>query len=346
MSYSSIKPDKPRTPDIRHARPSLAIVVPCYNEEQILDTLFARLGALGDRLIKAGKISAPLDLVLVDDGSSDATWDMIQTASCDARLTGVRLSRNQGHQNALLAGLHHSEADITVTMDADLQDDPDAIEAMIDAYQDGAEIVFGVRASRACDTAFKRATALGYYRLLSVLGVDIIPNHADYRLMGRKALHALNQFSERNLFLRGVIPQLGFRVETVTYDRAPRTAGESKYPLGKMLALAIEGITSFSVRPLRMITLIGFVVAGLSLVLAVRALLAWMTEDTVPGWSSIIISIYFLGGLHLIALGVIGEYVGKIYKETKGRPRFIVDEVTLKQPRMETFEPLQVVRAE
>ncbi|MEM1102211.1 MAG: glycosyltransferase family 2 protein, partial [Pseudomonadota bacterium] len=279
-------------------------------------------------LVKEGRIAEPAEILLVDDGSRDRTWPMIEAARASHGATGLRLSKNQGHQAALLAGLLNADADVTISMDADLQDDPNVVRDMLDRYREGAEIVFGVRAARDTDTAFKRMTARGYYKLLGGMGVDIIPDHADYRLMSAKALAALDSFQERNLFLRGLVRQIGFETATVTYDRAARVAGESKYPLAKMLALAIEGITSFSIKPLRLITAMGFIVAGLSLCYAVYSLVMWSMGSVVPGWTSIVLPIYILGGIHMIALGVIGEYIGKIYLETKARPRYIVDEIT------------------
>jgi glycosyltransferase involved in cell wall biosynthesis len=302
-------------------------VVPCFNEEAALPALLARLDRLMTDLTDAGSVSDPVEVVLVDDGSSDRTWQVILAASRKHRVTGVRLSRNHGHQRALLAGLMHAGTDVVVSMDADLQDDPGVVAQMLDAYRNGAEIVYAVRKSRTADTAFKRFSARGYYWLMGKLGVDLLPDHADFRLISRKALRALGEFGETNLFLRGLIRQLGFTSAVVAYDRAPRSAGESKYPLRKMLTFALEGITSFSVKPLRLITGAGFFIAGLSFLYACYSILAWMMGETVPGWASTVLPIYLLGGLHLIALGIIGEYIGKIYQETKRRPRFIVDEI-------------------
>lgn len=327
MSYSPRAVEPALLAGAPRPAPTLAIVIPCYNEEAVLPVLFARLEALAARLEAEGVIAGRLRLVLVDDGSSDATWSMIAAARDRQNVTGLRLSRNHGHQRALLAGLMSTDADAVISMDADLQDDPEAILPMLAAYRRGAEIVFGVRASRGTDTAFKRRTARAYYRLLSGLGVDLIPDHADFRLMSRKAVRALAEFGESNLFLRGLVPQLGFASEIVTYDRAARAAGESKYPLRKMLALAIEGVTSFSIKPLRLITLLGFAVASLAFLAILYTLASWVFGATLPGWTSTVLPIYFLGGAHLVALGVIGEYVGKIYQETKRRPRFIIEDV-------------------
>ncbi|MCH2077640.1 MAG: glycosyltransferase family 2 protein [Rhodobacteraceae bacterium] len=308
--------------------PTLSFVIPCYNEEEALPALLEALTTLSARLVKSGRIAAPAEPMLVDDGSRDNTWKMIEAARKTHGVTGLRLSRNQGHQAALLAGLLNSDADVTISMDADLQDDPTVVEQMLDRYREGAEIVFGVRAARDTDTAFKRITARGYYKMLTAMGVDIIPDHADFRLMSAKTIRALDSFKERNLFLRGLVRQIGFESAIVTYDRAERVAGDSKYPLRKMLSLAVEGVTSFSIKPLRIITGLGFIVAGLSMCYAIYSLVMWTMGSVVPGWTSIVLPIYILGGVHMIALGVIGEYIGKIYLETKGRPRFIVDEIT------------------
>lgn len=327
MSSSPVKLDPAKPAEGHRPLPSLSIVIPCHNEEDMLPRLYRRLETLDADLALAGAISAPLELILVDDGSRDATWSLIEKAETTLRIKGIRLSRNHGHQHALFAGLMKAETDVIVSMDADLQDDPDAVIEMVAAYRRGAEIVYGVRGSRDVDTWFKRWSAQKYYALLSTMGVDLIPDHADFRLMSRKALATLAEFGETNLFLRGLVRQVGFASETVTYDRAERAAGESKYPLGKMIALALEGITSFSVRPLRLITMLGFAIAGLAFAYTLYSVVAWMFGMTITGWTSIVVPIYLLGGAHLIALGVIGEYVGKIYQETKRRPRFIVDEV-------------------
>ncbi|MGJ8610142.1 MAG: glycosyltransferase family 2 protein [Octadecabacter sp.] len=326
MSFSPVKFDASDVADAKRNPPSMAIVVPCHNEEDVLPHLLRRLEKLDADLAKTGAIVAPMELILVDDGSTDQTWKLIEGANTSLRVKGIRLSRNHGHQHALYAGLMKADADVVVSMDADLQDDPDAVIEMLAAYARGAEVVYGVRGCRATDTWLKRWSAQKYYSVLSSMGVDLIPDHADFRLMSRKALSVLADFGETNLFLRGLVRQVGFASETVTYDRAKRAAGESKYPLHKMIALALEGITSFSVRPLRMITMLGFSIAGLAFLFTAYSIFAWMFGKTVPGWTSTVVPIYFLGGVHLVALGVIGEYVGKIYQETKGRPRFIVDQ--------------------
>ena len=306
----------------------LAIVVPCYNEQEVLPETLRRLGALLDELVAAGQVSADSGAWLVDDGSADRTWPMIaEAAAGDPRIHGVRLSRNRGHQNALLAGLEAARGDAIVSIDADLQDDLAVIGKMVDLHAAGIDIVYGVRQSRGSDTAFKRMTAQGYYRVLGALGVQIVYNHADYRLMSRRALDALAAYSEVNLFLRGIVPQLGFATATISYDRSERFAGESKYPLHKMLALAVNGITSFSVVPLRLIAGLGIAVCLFS-VLAISWVLFGkiVRHDVVPGWASSVIPVYLLGGVQLFSIGVIGEYVGKIYLETKRRPRFFVRE--------------------
>ena len=327
MSFSPIDLKAIKGSPQPRTQPNLAIVVPCHNEEDALPKLWRRLEALEADLIELDAIAGPIELILVDDGSTDQTWAVIERANTTLRIKGIRLSRNHGHQHALFAGLMNADADVVVSMDADLQDDPDAIVDMLAAYARGAEIVYGVRGCRAADTWFKRWSAQTYYSLLSKMGVDLIPDHADFRLMSRKALATLSEFEETNLFLRGLVRQVGFPSETVTYDRKTRIAGESKYPLHKMISLALEGITSFSVRPLRMITMIGFAVAGLAFAYTFYSLITWAMGHTVPGWTSIVMPVYFLGGIHLIALGVIGEYVGKIYQETKRRPRFVIDHV-------------------
>lgn len=320
--------DLPRaTPAPLRPAPSLSVVVPCHNEQTALPALFRRLETLNDGLLERGLIAAPLELVLVDDGSRDETWQVIAAAPTTLPVTGVKLSRNHGHQHALYAGLMQAGRDVVVSMDADLQDDPDAIGPMLDAYRRGAEVVYGVRDRRDTDTWFKRRSARAYYAVLERLGVDLIPDHADFRLMSRKALKALSQFGETNLFLRGLVRQLGFQSEVVLYDRAARVEGESKYTLRKMISLGLEGITSFSVRPLRMIVLFGFFVAALAFLFGLFSVVAWAGGRTIPGWTSVVLPLSLLSGVHLIALGVIGEYVGKIYQETKRRPRFLIDEV-------------------
>lgn len=307
----------------------LSIVLPCYNEEEVLPETNKRLLALMDEMRLSGLIGNDSSVHYVDDGSKDRTWSMIEAfAAADPHIHGIKLSRNQGHQNALLAGLFGVEADAVITVDADLQDDITVIEDMVKAFQAGSEIVYGVRKSRTTDTLFKRGTASLYYKLLKAFGVDIVYNHADYRLMGKVAVEALRQYGEVNLFLRGVIPLLGFPSSTVYYDRSERFAGESKYPLQKMIALAINGVTSFSVVPLRFITLLGMTVSVLSFAMILWVLYGWFfMGTTIPGWVSSVVPIYFLGGIQLLSIGVVGEYISKIYLETKRRPRYFVEKV-------------------
>ncbi len=306
----------------------LMVVIPCYNEEEVLPETARRLTEKMASLTQRGMISEDSRVLLVDDGSKDRTWELIQGLHEQNPLfEGVKLSRNRGHQNALLAGLMtaRDRCDICISMDADLQDDMDAMDRFIEEYQKGCEVVYGVRNKRDTDTAFKRQTALMFYRLMKGLGVDITYNHADYRLMSNRALNALGQFGEVNLFLRGLAPLVGFQSGVVTYDRSERFAGESKYPLKKMLSFAVDGITSFSVKPLRLITTVGVVIFVMSLLMLLYTLISWIAGHTVIGWTSTLASIWMIGGIQLLSLGVIGEYIGKIYNETKRRPRFIID---------------------
>lgn len=307
--------------------PKLAIVIPCFNEEAVLCETELRLLQVLDQLTASQMIDSDSHLVFVDDGSRDKTWNLIEDASRrESRIQGLKLSRNRGHQNAVLAGLMTSKGDILISADADLQDDLEAIDNMVSAYHEGSDIVYGVRNARATDTWFKRVTAESYYRLLAKFGVEIVFNHADYRLMSRRAVEALREYREVNLFLRGIIPQLGYKTAVVYYDRNERFAGESKYPLSKMLALAWQGITSFSTTPLRMITGLGFIISGGSIAFSVWALgVRLFSDQAIPGWASTVVPIYLIGGIQLLSLGVIGEYLGKIYTETKGRPRYFVE---------------------
>ncbi|NUK29544.1 glycosyltransferase family 2 protein [Parageobacillus sp. VR-IP] len=308
--------------------PMLTIVVPCYNEEEVLPETIRQLRALREALIAEKLISADSTLLFVDDGSRDATWDIIYKASLRyPEVKGLKLARNAGHQNALLAGMFAAKtrSDCIVSIDADLQDDIAVIRDFVQKFQEGYEIVYGVRKRRDTDTFFKRHTAQGFYKLMKAMGVDLVYNHADYRLMSRRAVEALERFEEVNMFLRGIVPLLGFRSTTVYYDRKERVAGTTKYPLKKMIAFALDGITSFSITPIRMISLIGFVSFFVSLLFGVYFLILKFTGHTQTGWTSLITSIWLLGGLQLIAFGLIGEYIGKIYKETKRRPRYIVD---------------------
>jgi glycosyltransferase involved in cell wall biosynthesis len=279
-------------------------------------------------LIEGRRISPESKVMFVNDGSKDKTWEVItKLHELSGYFTGISLSRNKGHQNALLAGLMTAKnyADIIVSMDADLQDDIDAIDGFLDKRAEGCEIVYGVRSSREKDTAFKRNTAQLYYKILEKMGVEITYNHADYRLMSKKAVLALAQFKEVNLFLRGLVPMVGFKSDTVEYVRNERQAGESKYPLKKMISFAIEGITSLSIKPIRFITFLGFFIFFVSIIMLIRFLITWAIGNTVPGWSTIVISIWAIGGLQLLSIGVIGEYIGKIYLEAKARPKYIIE---------------------
>jgi polyisoprenyl-phosphate glycosyltransferase len=308
----------------------LGIVVPCYNEEDVLPETHRRLAELLMRLQKAGLVSSDSAVYFVDDGSRDQTWHLIEgLAAADPHVVGVKLSRNSGHQKAVLAGLLTAKGDAVVSIDADLQDDVDVIEEMVRRFHEGSEIVYGVRKSRSSDTVFKRGTAQAYYGLLRSMGVEAVYNHADFRLLGRRAIDSLAQYSEVNLFLRAIVPLLGFPSATVYYDRSERFAGVSKYPLRRMLGLAIDGITSFSVTPLRFISVLGMLVCLLSIgMIAWVAYGALVMNTTVPGWASSVIPIYFLGGVQLLSVGVLGEYVAKIYLETKRRPRYFIETLT------------------
>lgn len=307
---------------------TLTIVVPCYNEEGVLPETNLRLLSLLNRLKCQGKVSDS-HIYFVDDGSSDRTWALIEgQAALDPRIRGIKLSRNRGHQNALLAGLLTVDGDVVVSLDADLQDDISVIEKMIDAYHDGKDVVYGVRKKREADTVFKRSTAEIYYKLLKLMGVDLVFNHADYRLMSRRSLDALKEYKEVNLFLRGVIPTIGFPSSTVTYDRSERFAGESKYPLRKMLALSVDGITSFSALPLRMVAGLGIIIFLFSLVTSIWVIwIRFVSGKAIPGWASSVLPMYFLGGVQLLSIGIVGEYVAKIYMETKQRPRFFIEKI-------------------
>lgn len=307
---------------------NLSVVVPCYNEEEVLPETNSRLLALIVSMKTTGLISESSSIYYVDDGSRDRTWEIISNFHAEnPRVHGIKLSRNRGHQNALLAGLFSADGDAIVSIDADLQDDINVIKDMVVSYNDGYEIVYGARSSRKTDTYFKRMTAQWYYKILKAMGVDLVYNHADYRLMSRRVIDCLSKFKEVNLFLRGIIPQLGFPASIVYYERNERFAGESKYPLGKMLAFAADGITSFSVVPLRMITSLGFLVSSASVFIVI-----WVFWDkfvlhaVVPGWTSTVLPIYFLGGVQLLSIGILGEYLSKIYMETKQRPLYFIEE--------------------
>ena len=308
----------------------LYIVVPCYNEEEVLPETSRRLREKVSALIAEGKISDRSRILFVNDGSRDRTWQLIsELHDSDHIFSGVNLSRNRGHQNALLAGLMTAKekCDMAISMDADLQDDVDAVDGMVEKYYAGCDIVYGVRSSRKKDTFFKRFTAEGFYRVMNALGAETVFNHADYRLLSRRALEGLSQFKEVNLFLRGIVPMIGYTAGTVEYERGERFAGESKYPLKKMLAFAMEGITSLSTKPIRFITGLGFLIFLVSIIMLITFIVKWAMGMTVAGWASVICSVWAIGGLILLSLGVIGEYIGKIYLETKGRPRFLIWEV-------------------
>jgi len=306
----------------------LSIVVPCFNETEVLGETSSRLLALLESLCAAGLVDDRSDIVFVDDGSADGTWELItRLAANHPRIHGLKLSRNFGHQSALIAGLFSTDSDAVVSVDADLQDDLEAVREMVERHRGGYDIVYGVRRSRRTDTWFKRGSAELYYTLLRLLGVDVIFNHADFRLMSRRAIDYLRRFPETNLFLRGLIPLIGLPTTTVLYDRTARFAGTSKYPLSRMITLALNGITSFSVVPLRLITLLGFIVfLGSLLMIGWVVLGSLVFNSTIPGWASSVIPIYLLGGLQLLAIGVLGEYVAKVYIETKRRPSFFIQE--------------------
>jgi glycosyltransferase involved in cell wall biosynthesis len=311
-------------------RPVLYVVVPCYNEQEVLPETSKRLKAKMTALMDSGRVDEKSRVMLVNDGSRDRTWAMIEELhEREPLFAGVKLSRNRGHQNALLAGLMtaREDADVTISMDADLQDDIDAMDKFLDEFEKGSDVVYGVRSERKTDTAFKRMTAEGFYKLMKVLGVDIIFNHADYRLLSRRALEGLAEYKEVNLFLRGMVPLVGFTSSTVMYERHERFAGESKYPLKKMLAFAFDGITSLSIKPIRLILGLGVFIFLLSLVMLLYALISKWSGHADTGWTSILASIWMIGGIQLLCLGVIGEYIGKIYSETKQRPRYIIEKI-------------------
>ena len=309
---------------------TLCLVVPCYNEQEVLGETSTRLLASLDDLVKQNIVSGDSKIMFVDDGSKDSTWSMISRLAEEHRqVTGVKLSRNRGHQNALLAGLMTAKefADVTISMDADLQDDIGVLPEFMRNYYEGCDIVFGVRKSRDADTTFKRNSAQMFYKLLKAFGVDVVYNHADYRLMSRRALDSLAEFGEVNLFLRGIVMQIGYKTATVEYERGERFAGESKYPLSKMLGLAFDGITSFSVKPIRIITVVGIVIFIISIIFLIYSLIVNASGNTIAGWTSIVMSIWALGGLQLFAIGIVGEYVGKVYMETKKRPKYIIEKI-------------------
>ena len=310
--------------------PKLAIIVPCYNEEQVLDETTKRLSSILNELVDQNKITKNSFILYVDDGSKDNTWGIVKSISVRNLLVkGIKLSKNKGHQNALLAGMEHVEdkCDCLISIDADLQQDERSMISFIDSYLNGCDIVLGIRNDRESDSFFKKVTALGFYKLMNLMGVDIIKNHADYRLLSSKANKMLLSFRESNLFLRGLVPLIGLKTEYIYFDVKERYAGKSKYTLKKMLAFAWDGITSFSVIPLRLITLIGFIVFFISLIMGGNVLYSVIANKTVQGWASTVLPIYFMGGVQLMCLGVIGEYIGKIYKETKRRPRYFIEDI-------------------
>jgi len=315
------------TSTVRDRLPQLAIVVPCHNEQDVLRNSTIALLARLELLVSQRLASERSFLCLVDDGSTDGTWPLIcELHAGDARIRGIKLTRNFGHQAAVLAGMMECDADAVITIDADLQDDESCVAQMLRQYEIGFDIVLGVREDRSSDGFLKRTTAQSYYHLLLRLGINVVFNHADYRLLSRRALEELRKYPETNLFLRGIVPMLGLPTATVRYARRARTAGSSKYPTRKMLALGWEGITSFSVAPLRMVAGIGFLIAAASLLVTIWALVVRLVSGTaVPGWASTVVPMYFLGGVQILCLGVIGEYVGKIYLETKRRPRYAVE---------------------
>lgn len=307
---------------------TIYLVIPCYNEEEVIIETSNRLNEKMNKLISKGVISRNSKVVFVDDGSKDNTWKIIEELNkINSLFFGIKLSRNRGHQNALLAGLLTIKdmCDAAISLDADLQDDINTIDKFIEKFYEGCDVVYGVRSSRKKDTNFKRLTAQGFYRFMKFLGVDMVYNHADYRLMSKRALESLSDYKEVNLFLRGLVPLIGYKSDKVYYERNERFAGESKYPLKKMLAFAFEGITSFSVKPIRMVLGIGFLMFVGSLIAMLYFLIVWIKGETVQGWTTIVASIWMIGGIQLLCLGIIGEYIGKIYMEAKERPKFIID---------------------
>ena len=313
--------------------PILYIVVPCYNEEEVLAETTKRLTAKLNAMIKGNVVSSESRIMYVNDGSKDRTWEIINDFyKSNEFVTGVNLSRNRGHQNALLAGLMTAKeyADIVISMDADLQDDIEVLDKFVEEYKNGSEIVYGVRSSRKKDTFFKKHTALAFYKIMEKMGVEIVYNHADYRLMSKRAIEELAGYKEVNLFLRGIIPMIGFKTSTVEYERDKRFAGESKYPLKKMIAFAIDGITSCSIKPIRLITTFGFMIFLISMLLLIYVVIGYFLGNTVAGWPTLMVLMCFFGGFQIMSIGVVGEYVGKIYMETKERPRFIIADKIVK----------------
>lgn len=324
---------------VRSAPPEMWVVVPCYNEQEVLPTTARVLAQKVSALVARGAVTPSSRVLLIDDGSRDDTWAIARTLHDDPASMGlpqaaglfyaISFAHNEGHQNALFAGLMEAlkgGCDCAVSLDADLQDDPDAIDEMLERHAAEAEVVYGVRSSRETDTRFKRATAESFYGFMRWLGVELVSDSADYRLMGRRSLKALSRYGETNLFLRGIVPSLGFPSAQVTYARAPRAAGESKYPLGKMISFALEGITSFSVRPIRIVTIVGLLFLLVALAMVIYVLVSAVAGRVVAGWTSLMISVWLVGGVTVTSLGVVGEYVGRIYLESKHRPRYVVAE--------------------
>ncbi|WP_461215967.1 glycosyltransferase family 2 protein [Lacticaseibacillus sp. GG6-2] len=312
------------------ATQKLTIVVPAFNEEEVLTSSIQKLLAIEDQIAQRNVLSQRADILIVDDGSRDHTWSIIEKLhQANSRVRGIRFSRNFGHQFALIAGMKEAvkTADMIVTIDADLQDDPTKIEEMVAKYADGADIVYGVRNNRDTDSWFKRTTAQSYYKLLDMLGVQLVPNHADFRLMSKRAVDTLLTYPERNIFIRGLIPKLGYKTDAVYYKRTPRMAGESKYPLKKMLAFAWDGITSLTIAPVRLILLLGTVACLLAIGMVAYAVIMKFLGLTVHGWSSLMVSLWFIGGVQMISLGVIGEYIGKLTTEVKQRPRYTIETI-------------------
>ena len=308
----------------------LYLVIPCYNEEAVLHETAKQLLVKMNSMFDRGMISRESKIIFVIEGSRDKPWEIIRELhESNPIYSGVKLSRNKGHQNALLAGLMTAKekADMAISLDADLQDDVDVIDKMVEKYYEGNDVVYGVRSARDTDTFFKKFTAEGFYKIMQAMGVEIVFNHADYRLMSKRALEGLSEFREVNLFLRGIVPLIGYKSDIVTYERHERFAGESKYPLKKMLAFATDGITSFSIKPIRMITTCGFLIFAISLIMLIYFLVVHFMGRTVHGWTSTIVSIWAIGGLQLLAIGIVGEYIGKIYLETKARPKYIIETV-------------------
>lgn len=308
----------------------LAIVVPCYNEEEVLQLASKTLRGVLDTLIQKEKIAEDSFILFVNDGSRDRTWELIEKEhAAHSQVRGLKLAGNVGHQNALTAGLLTvmDMCDITISIDADLQDDVEVIEEMVDKFHEGKDIVYGVRSGRSTDSFLKRSTAQGFYRFMSLMGVKTVYNHADFRLMSRRAVEQFSRYGESNLFLRGMVPLIGYETDSVYYERRERAAGKSKYPLKKMLALAFNGITSFSIKPIGLITVLGIIMVIGSIFAAVYALISYFTGNVVQGWTSLILSIWFIGGVQLLAIGLVGQYIGKIYMEVKHRPRYNIEKI-------------------